>query len=307
MPTTFHGWLALAAWLALPLCLYWGLRSHGRSRLLADTPITRIRSAPQGFVELTGRARMMDGPPILAPLSGLPCVWYHTAETHMERFSLLDLFDDIRHRLYYRDWRLSSRRWSQVSDALFLIEDGTGQCVVDPDGAEFSMARRSRWYTDDDGFKIFAPLGLGASRRCIEERIMVGDEVHVLGEFRTVGGGREAPDTRREIFELLEEWKRNPRMIALFDRRKNGRIDPDEWEAARRAAHRQVQRRHLEHRSNPAVHTIARPAHRHYPFLISAASEGRIINLYRRHAVLGLLGMLLSVAYLIWFYARYLA
>jgi len=307
MSATLHGWLALAAWPALLVCLYWGLRNHARGRLLADTPITRIRSAPQGFVELTGRARMLDGPPILAPLSGLPCVWYHTLEVHTPRFSLVDIYEDLRHRLYYRDWRPGSLRWREVSDALFLIEDGTGRCVVDPEGAEFSMARRSRWYTNDDGVKIFAPFGIGASRRCVEERIMVGDEVHVLGEFRTVGGGREVLDTRREVFELLEEWKRNPRMIALFDRRKNGRIDPDEWEAARRAAHRQVQRRHLEHRSNPAVHTIARPAHRHYPFLISAASEGRIINLYRRHAVLGLLGMLLSVAYLIWFYARYLA
>lgn len=290
------------AWPGILIGAFIAQRYHARARLLADTPIARIRSAPQGYVEVSGRARMMDGPSILSPLSGLPCVWYHTLEIQTPRFSLGDLIDDLRHRLYYRDWRPTSYRWSELSDALFLLEDGTGSCVVDPDGAEFSMTHRSRWYANDEGMKIFAPLGIGASRRCIEERIMVGDEVHVMGYFRTVGGTRETPDTRQEVFELLESWKRNPRMIALFDRRKNGRIDPDEWEAARLAAHRQVQRRQLERRPAPTVNTIAKPPSRHYPFLISAASEGRIINRYRRNAVLSLLCTVSLLGYLLWFY-----
>lgn len=295
-------WLAVIAWVLLLVGLFLGYRNHTRGRLLADTPIARIRSAPQGFVELAGRARMLDGPPIIAPLSGLPCVWYHTLEVQTSRFSLVDLYQDLRHRLYYQDWRIASKRWSEVSDSLFLIEDATGRCIVDPDGAEFSMATRERWYADQEGRKIFAPLGIGASRRCVEERIMVGDEVHVLGYFQTVGGSRELPDTRQEVVELLEQWKRNPRMIALFDRRRNGRIDPDEWEAARLAAHRQVQRRHLERRQAPAVNTIARPQQRGFPFLISAASEGRIIHRYHRQALFWLLGALLAAAYLVWYY-----
>ena len=45
-------------------------------RLIEDTPAAKIRSAPQGYVEIEGIGRMMDGPPIIAKVSGLPCVWY---------------------------------------------------------------------------------------------------------------------------------------------------------------------------------------------------------------------------------------
>jgi hypothetical protein len=85
------------------------------------------------------------------------------------------------------------------------------------------------------------------------------EELHVIGLFRTVGGLREAPDTRREVADLLERWKRDPRRMALFDRRRNGRIDPDEWEAARRAAYRQVQREQLQQATQPDVHLMADP------------------------------------------------
>ena len=52
----------------------WRLVSH--IRLVEDTPTAKIRSAPQGYVELEGVGKLMDGPPIIAKLSGLPCVWF---------------------------------------------------------------------------------------------------------------------------------------------------------------------------------------------------------------------------------------
>ncbi len=74
--------------LAIPLPLFALILTGAGARLdgalcfsrrawrLADTPIARIRPAPQGYVELYGRARLLPGPPILAPLSSLPCAWY---------------------------------------------------------------------------------------------------------------------------------------------------------------------------------------------------------------------------------------
>ena len=37
-------------------------------RLIEDTPTAKIRSAPQGYVELEGTGKLMDGPPIIAKL-----------------------------------------------------------------------------------------------------------------------------------------------------------------------------------------------------------------------------------------------
>ena len=74
--------------LAIPLPLFALILTGAGARLdgalcfsrrawrLADTPIARIRPAPQGYIELYGRARLLPGPPILAPLSSLPCAWY---------------------------------------------------------------------------------------------------------------------------------------------------------------------------------------------------------------------------------------
>ena len=257
-------------------------RSFQRVRALADTPIARIRSAPQGYVELRGQAALMPGAPVIGPLSGLPCVWY--------RYRMEE-------RTSGSQWRLVDKG---VSDALFLLEDGTGQCVIDPDGAEFTKTRRDVWYANDSGCRSFALWGMGARYRYREQRILPGEEVHAIGLFKTVGGSREVLDTRREVAELLEQWKKNARMMALFDRRRNGRIDPDEWEAARRAAHRQVQRAQLERAATPDVHVLSDTRDATRPYLIAALSEGRLIRQYQLKTALYLLSTLLLGGYVAW-------
>ena len=52
-----------------------GLRSFWKLRLIVDTPTARIRSAAQGYVELTGIAHP-HRELVAAPLTGTPCVWY---------------------------------------------------------------------------------------------------------------------------------------------------------------------------------------------------------------------------------------
>ena len=259
----------LAAIIALALIavgLYFSWRYWYRARLLADTPIARIRSARQGYVELCGQATLMAGEPIIAPLSLLPCVWYRCRMEHRSR----------------NRWGVISR---EVSDHLFAIEDGTGRCVIDPDGAELVNARRHIWYTHEDGTRCFGIGGAGAAYRMIEHRIMPGEEIHVMGRFHSTGQVTDLLDTHREVSLLLEEWKKDPRRMALFDRRKNGRIDPDEWEAARRAAYRQVERQQLERSADPIIHMIGATGDRNRPFLIAALSERGLINRYRWYAV----------------------
>lgn len=263
--------------------LYRALHAFRRMRALADTPIAKIRSAPQGYVELRGRTQLMKGDAIYAPLSGLPCVWYRYQIQRLGRgTALLGVTD------------------RGISDALFLLEDETGSCVLDPDGAEFIKATRDVWYSDEYGHRVFSLWGIGADFRHIEQRILIGDEVHAIGLFKTTGGYREPPDTRREVARLLESWKKDPRRIALFDRRKNGRIDPDEWEAVRRAAHRQVQRQQLACFLEPEVHLLSNPGNPGQPYLIAAVSEHRLIRHYQWQALLYLMIALATGVWLIW-------
>ncbi|HEY1992361.1 MAG TPA: hypothetical protein VGH71_07845, partial [Gammaproteobacteria bacterium] len=66
----------LAAWGGCLLAFFMGWRFQRRLRIIAETPKSLIRSAAQGYVELQGIARLMPGPPIVAPLTGKRCVWW---------------------------------------------------------------------------------------------------------------------------------------------------------------------------------------------------------------------------------------
>lgn len=271
--------LALAA---VIIASYGALYFGRRAWRLADTPIARIRSAPQGYVELYGRAQLMEGPPVLAPLSHLPCVWY----------------------CYEIEERSSNGRWWPVdsgeSDSLFLLDDGTGRCVINPDGAHFVKTRRDVWYASESGVRSHALWGIGAAYRHIEQRIMPGEELHAIGGFQTVGGLREAPDTHREVAELLERWKRDPQRMNLFDRRRNGRIDPDEWEAARRAAEKQVRRKQVQQALEPEVHLLADTGDPARPFIIAAfREEDRLIRYFQWRAAGCLLAAVLAASLLL--------
>lgn len=280
-------WIILIALaLVMGICCYGILYYGRRAWRLADTPIARIRSAPQGYVELYGRARLLPGPPILAPLSGLPCAWYH----------------------YRVEERSEGGRWWPVdagdSDNLFALDDGAGHCIVDPEGADFIKTRRDIWYGSLGGARTHALWGIGAAYRYTEQRILPGEELHVIGQFRTVGGLREAPDTRREVTNLLERWKRDPRRMALFDRNGDGRIDAEEWEAARRAAHQQVRREQWQYAADPEVHLLANPGDPSRPYIIAAfREESRLIRYFQWRAagclLLALLGggLLLALAF----------
>ena len=265
--------LLVALTLAVAIISAYGALYYGRRAWrLADTPIARIRSAPQGYIELYGRARLMEGPPILAPLSTLPCAWYR----------------------YQVEERTVGNRWQIVdsgeSDSLFLVDDGTGRCVIDPQGADFIKIRRDGWYGSAGGARTQALWGIGAAYRYTEQRLMPGEELHAIGWFRTVGGLREAPDTRRDVAELLERWKHDPQRMKLFDRRRNGRIDPDEWEAARRAAEKQVRREQLQQTVEPDIHLLADTGDPTRPFIIAAfREEGRLIRYFQWRAAACLL------------------
>ncbi|HWY23427.1 MAG TPA: hypothetical protein VNX47_00825, partial [Nevskia sp.] len=93
-----------------------GLRDLRRAREIEDTPVSRIRSAAQGHVELLGRARLMPGPAIVSPLTGMPCYWWKCRVWLTSENDTEVIFD-------------------AASDDLFYLSDTTGDCIVDPVGA----------------------------------------------------------------------------------------------------------------------------------------------------------------------------
>src|SRR5580765_3193621 len=111
-----------------------------RKRLLLNTPTSKIRSASLGLVEISGVA---TGPYTLpAPISGVPCFLYCTTAWIQS--------DDSK-----------SHEWKKVAEETlhvpFFVNDGTGQLLIDPRGAELDLHRDLHQTYSDTIFSPHAP------------------------------------------------------------------------------------------------------------------------------------------------------
>ena len=253
-----NAWMVCLGLAALVSLVAWA-GNYRRNRAIADLPTSRIGSAAQGYVELYGRALLDPEHLIVSPFSAVRCVWY--------RFQVFQRHD--------RSWRLTHEG---ASHETFVISDGTGQCFVDPDHAEVVGPERRVSYAGD--------------YKHVEDILFAGS-IYVLGEFTTVGGANMPLDQREDVSELLAEWKRDKAgLLERFDLDGNGEIDLKEWELARRAATREVEKQHRELRATSGVHVMRAPADGRL-FLLSSLSPQR---LKRRYLLLCWLHGMLFVA-----------
>jgi hypothetical protein len=282
---TFWFWTAALS-LGSLLALYFAFRHLYRARLIEDTPTSRIRSAPQGYVELIGEADMMRGEPVIAPLSGTPCCWW--------RFKI--------ERKNDKGWRVQR---TGMSESLFLIRDETGECIIDPDDAMITPSERQIWTGPnampsagpDKGYGTvysnFHFLGVNISinktfegdYRYTEETILPGDPLYAIGLFRSLGESDRQSMRNEIIKERLKQWKAdNASLLKRFDRNRDGQIDLDEWESVRRTATREVIREQLKEDQQP-IHTLSDTGSSRRPLLISTREEFDIVRRYRIFAL----------------------
>lgn len=202
--------------------------STRRYRTVADTPTSRIGSAPQGYVELVGRGRHVPGEAPRSRISGLPCLWYRY----------------VIERERDRGWEFME---SGVSDAPFEIDDGSGRVRIEPDGAEMIISQRQ--------------ISVREGYRIVEWSLVDGEMLYAIGEHVTVGGAHATFDRRADVSDLLAQWKRNPAALrARYDSNRDGEISLDEWDKVRDDAAAEVDRAHHAARLEPDVHLMRKPA-----------------------------------------------
>ena len=264
----------------------WHQVSH--IRLVEDTPTAKIRSAPQGYVELEGSGKLMDGPPIIAKLSGLPCVWF--------RYKIEELVTTASSR------GGSNRRWETIengeSTETFWLQDDTGRVVVDPEGAEITPRHKDAWRSS-------APLGgiahpnfvssflasqaSGRRYRFTEERINSGERLYALGLLKSVSSYTSAPTVDEDVRALLADWKKDqPGLLGRFDLDKDGKIDAQEWMLARSQARRETMKNRQEQVNNLAdgLSVLGPTRDRARPYILSAFTQTELTKRFRLWAIL---------------------
>jgi len=281
-PGAFAGTLAVLAVVAA-LGAWFLRRGLKRARILEDTPTSLIRSAAQGYCELNGYAVLLPGATVRSPLSGATCCWwwYEVAE-------------------YVRAGKNS--RWqvveSDVSGAVFALDDPTGRCIVDPDGADVIPSQSRTWYGSGQrpllSWEHGARFGLGQRYRYRERLLLPEAALFAIGWFETVGDPFSGADAQRELAAKLVEWKRDPRQLkARFDRDGDGQLDAGEWEAARSAAKAEVGAELSQRALAPGVNVL-RQARDGRPFLLSTIPQADLISRCRWQARAALLPIVLA-------------
>ena len=264
---------------------WWCLRRLGQARLLEDMPTSKVRSAAQGYVELYGVLQPGPGESLNAPLTGKPCLWwrYRIEEYHESGKS--------------KSWRTLE---SACSEGWLGFADGSGQCLINPLGAEVRPLHRQVWYgdqrhprgTEDKGLfftLLGAVLDSGKRYRYIEERLHVGEPLYALGEFRTSGGGRQGLDLAAAQGAVVREWKQDFQgLLARFDRDGNGTLDEQEWRLVRLAAQLEAEDRHRASSSAPEQNHLRRPPEA-LPFILSCQGEDELASAFRWQALAGAL------------------
>ncbi len=250
--------LAAAAW----------VMSYRRARSISDTPTSNIGSAAQGYVELVGRAHHHPGGPILSRCTALPCVWY--------KFIIEQKTGDNK-------WR---RMNSGQSDESFMLDDGSGRCMVDPEHAEVIAKRKERW--------------VQGNHRYTEWLLLPQARIYALGQFSTVGGANSNLDFRRDVADLLAEWKQKKKdLLKRFDLDGDGEINEQEWMLARQQARRDVNKEHKNIRLQSGTNVMHKPRDGRL-FLISDLDPLRLARRYQLWAWFHLAMLFGALGALVW-------
>lgn len=240
------GWLVCLGLMGFISVFAW-MSALRRLRAVRDTPTSRIASAAQGYVELIGRGKPIPDKPVLSRLTSLPCLWY-------------------RYRIEHKNGDKWHTEETGESEEPFLLEDSSGQCVIDPSGAEILTSHKDTWFEPD--------------YRYTEWTLLHSDNIYAIGHFRTFGGSSVEADMNEEVKNVLAEWKQNmPDLHRRFDLNNDGQLDMQEWMLARKAARREADRRITVERNRPDVNYLIQPKDGRL-FLISNLPQEKLERRY---------------------------
>lgn len=289
--------IGIAASLFCLFRCYWNFHLK---RLIEDMPTSKIRSASQGFSELIGRAKHIAQPQT-APLTGEPCVWWRYRIERYQRSQKSGF------------WRTVERRTSRHP---FYLDDGTGHCLIDPEGAEIDSRHRKTWYGNSsrpilkpihfDGRRVvmtpmLSNIGIGKRYRYTEEQIRDGDPLYALGHFSTDTRGERCFSVQALRSDILREWKLDfQTLLDKFDSNNDGELDIHEWQQVTQVAHKLAEEERTNLLALPDEHMLSKPNTNGLPFIIGSQSQDQLISRLFRKALLFSTGFLFTGAFCAW-------
>ena len=265
-----------------------------RARQLQDTPASKVRSAAQGYVELSGVLQPSEKA-LFGPLTQEPCVWWRY---RIERESTNGKKDV---------WRLEEEG---CSEGWLRLADDTGECLIDPRGAQVFPATHQQWEGDRRHPLRKASPGLLSKLvnhyRYTEWRLHAGEDLYAIGEFRTEIPAREPFDGEQARRAVMHEWEEDVAgLLQRFDANGDGRLDAQERERIHQAAGAEAERRHRKAARQPDWHRLFKPGENR-PFILSSQGKEGTISELRGSAMTGVLFCAGGASGLVWLANQFL-
>ncbi len=284
-------WIFIIVGLGAGLAMFtYGFSVWREKRMIENIPTSRVRSLAMGLVEVSGQAQ----PKALlkSPITATDCVYYKFLVERRER-------------------RGKSDHWVTVSQGAstnyFYVDDGTGKILVDPVEADIHLERDYR-YTDavSAGNTLGLMFNVGAfsqRMRYTEWYIVPGDTVYVMGNV--IRWRNDQQERQFALAERLKELKADRERLMQFDRDGDGKIDADEWEAARERAEQDILRQELDNPRDEGEDLVIARDPQNQLMIISDKSEKDLVKSKAVSAWLLLIfGAALAVASLCFLTAR---
>lgn len=274
-------WAGLLLVTVVALWMFWSmLRFYRYAHMIAIVPTAKIRSAAQGYVELNGKARLMDGPLIVSPLTGKVCVWFH--------YKIEEQVKSYDSKGFSRShWRVVTER---TSEELFLLEDDTGRCVIDPDDAQVITRDKTTWYKRN----VIPP------RRYTEELILEHEPLYAIGLFKTLAN-IDRKHVKQHVADLLRQWKNDPnQLIHDFDTDGDRKLSETEWEKARLKAEQHVRMEHGQREKQEQLNVLKSSPHKQQMFILSTIPETTLIKHYYHKTLASMVGFIISSGLAVW-------
>ena len=242
-------WLLLI-FAALLLAIFASIFNYWRLLKISEAAISTIGAAAQGYIELQGIATNLNNKPLKTPYQGISCVYFRASAYSDEE----DEEGNKSSRLLQYD----------ESKASFRLADGTGECIVNPAGAEILSLTKTTQHKNN--------------HRYVEEYLPSNARLFVIGDLDTLHDYNTAKGVNDDVAKLLAELKANKaQLLSRYDQNRDGQIDMQEWEQVRADALRQVENEHAL-KAQDSTYMLAKPVQNKL-FLISALSPQKLRSL----------------------------
>lgn len=181
--------LIAAGFIVGVLAIVWGFEEYRKTSLIRNTPTSKVRSMAMGLVEVKGTTKVAEEP-LEAPFSGEDCVFYKY------------MVEEYKHQGKHSRWVTIDEGRNGAS---FYVDDGTGQVLVDPRGAELEIPADNTIEVDggevppyevtefienneevdseDNSVDLgIAEVDTGNDRRYTEYYVTPGEDIYVFGK-----------------------------------------------------------------------------------------------------------------------------